>query len=88
MVDDPNYNLTITELKNKNGDLHVLGKSYALRSILGTADAVDQDGNATTVAALFTIKTRFPLPRRIRRRRGTKPSRFTPGTRYTTKTAS
>ena len=54
MVDDPNYNLTITELKNKNGDLHVLGKSYALRSILGTADAVDQDGNATTVAALFT----------------------------------
>ncbi len=53
MVDDPNYNLTITELKNKNGDLHVLGKAYALRSILGTADAEDQDGNLTTVANLF-----------------------------------
>lgn len=53
MVDHPNYNMTITELKNKKGDVYIGGKAYAAQSILGGADAVDNDGNVTWVGNLF-----------------------------------
>lgn len=58
MEDNPNYDLTITELKNKNGDLHVLGKAYALRSVLGNAPVPEAEDPANpgvipTVEELF-----------------------------------
>lgn len=58
MVDNPNYDLTITELKNKNGDLHVLGKAYALRTVLNNAPAPEaadpaNPGVIPTVEDLF-----------------------------------
>ena len=53
MMDHPNYSMTVTELKNKKGDLYVGGKSYAAQSIKGDDTVVDNAGKDTQVSDLF-----------------------------------
>lgn len=52
-ADNPNYDLMITELKNKNGDLNYESIYYAAETIGGDEKVKNKDGIDTEVSALF-----------------------------------